>query len=41
MWRELNGFSGGAVCVVLASELYDEQDYLRDYDQFVAYARTH
>jgi dTDP-4-dehydrorhamnose 3,5-epimerase-like enzyme len=40
MWRELNGFSGGAVCVVLASELYDEQDYLRDYDQFLAYARA-
>jgi len=39
MWRELDGFSGGAVCVVLASELYDEADYLRDYDQFLAFAR--
>ncbi|HYF59422.1 MAG TPA: FdtA/QdtA family cupin domain-containing protein [Burkholderiaceae bacterium] len=39
MWRELDGFSGGAVCIVLASELYDENDYLRDYDDFVAFAR--
>lgn len=40
MWRELDGFSGGAVCVVLASELYDESDYLRSYDDFVAFARN-
>jgi dTDP-4-dehydrorhamnose 3,5-epimerase-like enzyme len=39
MWRDLNGFSGGAVCVVLASSPYDESDYLRDYDDFLAYAR--
>jgi dTDP-4-dehydrorhamnose 3,5-epimerase-like enzyme len=40
MWRELDGFSGGAVCMVLASELYDESDYLRDYDDFLAFARA-
>jgi hypothetical protein len=39
MWRDLNGFSGGAVCAVLASLHYDESDYLRDYDDFVAFAR--
>lgn len=36
MWRELDNFSSGAVCVVLASSRYDESDYIRSYDQFVA-----
>lgn len=35
VWRELNNFSSGSVCVVLASELYSEDDYYRDYDEFV------
>ncbi len=35
IWREINNFSSGAVCLVLASEYYDENDYYRDYDQFV------
>lgn len=34
IWRELNNFSSGAVCLVLASEYYDEADYHRDYGQF-------
>lgn len=34
IWRELNNFSSGSVCLVLASHLYDEKDYLRDYDDF-------
>ena len=34
IWREINNFSSGAVCMVLASELYDEGDYYRDYDEF-------
>ena len=34
-WRTLEDFSSGAVCLVLASELYDEADYIRDYDQFL------
>jgi dTDP-4-dehydrorhamnose 3,5-epimerase-like enzyme len=38
MWRDLDNFSSGAVCMVLASEHYDEADYIRDYDQFVASA---
>lgn len=35
MWRELSNFSSGAICLVLASELYDEDDYLRDYSSFI------
>lgn len=34
IWRELNNFSSGAVCLVLASELYEEDDYIRDYETF-------
>ena len=33
-WRTLDDFSSGAVCLVLASEHYDENDYLRNYDDF-------
>lgn len=36
MWRDLDNFSSGSVCMVLASEIYDEADYYRDYDQFMA-----
>ncbi|MBR2562488.1 MAG: FdtA/QdtA family cupin domain-containing protein [Eubacterium sp.] len=36
MWREMSDFSGDAVLMVLASELYDEADYIRDYDEFLA-----
>jgi hypothetical protein len=35
MWRELSNFSSGSICLVLASLLYDEADYIRDYDQFL------
>lgn len=35
IWRELDNFSSGAVCLVLASDVYDEQDYIRDFDQFM------
>jgi len=34
IWRELDNFSSGSVCLVLASEPYDETDYLRDYETF-------
>ena len=34
IWRELEDFSSGSVCLVLASEKYDAKDYLRDYDEF-------
>ncbi len=33
-WRDLTGFSEDAICLVLASNRYDEQDYVRDYDTF-------
>lgn len=36
IWREIVDFSSGAVCTVLASTLYDEADYFREYSQFAA-----
>lgn len=36
IWRELDSFSSGSVCMVLASHLYDEGDYFRDYSEFAA-----
>ena len=35
IWRELDNFSSGAVCLVLASEMYDESDYFREYSAFL------
>ena len=34
IWRELDNFSSGSVCLVMASELYEEEDYIRDYETF-------
>lgn len=34
IWRELTDFSSGAVCLVLASQRYDEDDYIREYNDF-------
>lgn len=34
IWRELDNFSSGSVCMVLASNKYDESDYYRDYSEF-------
>lgn len=39
MWRDLDNFSSGAVCMVLASDYYDENDYFRDYEEFLAVVR--
>lgn len=39
IWREIDNFSSGAVCMVLASDFYDESDYYRDYAQFLEDAR--
>ena len=36
IWRELDNFSSGSVCMVLASNRYDEDDYYRDYGQYLA-----
>jgi hypothetical protein len=34
IWRELDNFSSGSVCMVLASKHFDESDYIRDYQNF-------
>ena len=39
IWRTLDDFSSGAVCMVLASEGYDEADYIRDYNEFLKLKR--
>lgn len=39
MWREMYDFSSDAVLLVLASEYYDESDYIRNYQDFLAYVR--
>ncbi|MGG7607518.1 sugar 3,4-ketoisomerase [Massilia sp. BKSP1R2A-1] len=39
MWRTLDNFSSGGVCMVLASEVYTPDDYIRDHDEFLARAR--
>lgn len=39
IWRTLDDFSSGAVCLVLASEHYEEEDYIYDYDEFLDYVR--
>lgn len=36
IWRELDNFSSGSVCMVLASNRYDESDYFREYDEYLA-----
>ena len=41
IWRTIDNFSSGSVCLVLASNFYDESDYYRDYDGFIAAARGH
>ena len=37
IWRTLDDFSSGSVCMVLASHGYDKDDYIRDYDEFLEY----
>ena len=39
IWREIDNFSSGSVCLVLASDLYNESDYIRDYESFSEVAR--
>lgn len=36
MWRELDNFSSGSVCMVLASIIYEESDYFRDYNEYLS-----
>ena len=40
IWRELVNFSSGSVCMVLASERYDEGDYYREYEEFLRAVRS-
>ncbi|MCD0473289.1 FdtA/QdtA family cupin domain-containing protein [Flavobacterium sp. EDS] len=40
IWRELQNFSSGSVCLVVASEVYIETDYIRDFEEFISYS-TH
>ncbi|HEX8707880.1 MAG TPA: FdtA/QdtA family cupin domain-containing protein [Pyrinomonadaceae bacterium] len=35
IWRDINNFSSGSVCMVLASDIYDEADYYRQYEDFL------
>lgn len=35
IWRELQNFSSGAVCLVIASDIFEESDYIRDYEAFL------
>lgn len=37
MWRDLGDFSSGAVCMVLASDIYQKEDYIRDYDEYIKF----
>lgn len=39
IWRTLDDFSSGSVCLVLASECYTEEDYIRDYAEFITYTK--
>jgi dTDP-4-dehydrorhamnose 3,5-epimerase-like enzyme len=40
IWREIDNFSSGSVCMVLASDHFDESDYYRDYPEFIEAARA-
>ena len=40
LWRDLDNFSGGTVLMCLASEHYDEGDYIREYDEFLEYKNS-
>lgn len=37
IWRELENFSSGSVCLVIASDVYKEEDYIREYEEFVLF----
>lgn len=37
IWREMRNFSSGSVCLVVASDVYVESDYIRDFDEFINY----
>ena len=41
MWRTLEDFSSGAVCMVLASDVYKVSDYIRTYDEFIQFRKDY
>lgn len=41
IWRTLQDFAEGSVCFVLASELYDAEDYIYEYEDFITYTKEH
>lgn len=41
VWRELDNFSSGAVCLVISSGEYDEADYIRDFEKFIDYVNRY
>lgn len=41
IWRDIVNFSAGSICLVLASELYSEADYIRSYSDYKEYVRRH
>jgi len=40
VWRELENFSSGSVCLVISSGEYDEEDYIREFDEFEAFVKA-
>jgi dTDP-4-dehydrorhamnose 3,5-epimerase-like enzyme len=38
IWRELKNFSSGSVCLVIASEVFEEEDYIRDFNDFLRFS---
>ena len=40
IWAAEQGFSSGSICLVLASDLYEKEDYIRDSDDFLQYVKT-
>ena len=40
LWRELDNFSSGSICLVLASHEYSEEDYIREYDEFILHKNS-
>jgi hypothetical protein len=40
LWRELNNFSSGSICLVLASHEYSEEDYIREYESFLSFKNS-
>lgn len=40
LWRELNNFSSGSICLVLASHEYSEEDYIREYEEFLNFKQV-